>query len=159
MGLPAENGGSVNEATTPDTATGAGNASNRGNGGGNGRPIPNDSCEPEEGGSATPGDGMSWVQQSGILRDAAAGKDNFGLGSATANDAELLGEAWVGAGYRVPSGGKALISQDNLRQYRSPARKPYLGICQANFEQRVAGQVANMWISTATSISRTCHEG
>ncbi|MBU1227269.1 MAG: RHS repeat-associated core domain-containing protein, partial [Actinobacteria bacterium] len=33
---------------------------------------------------------------SGTLRDAARGKSNFGIGSATKADANLIGEAWVG---------------------------------------------------------------
>ena len=73
----------------------------------------------------------------GILRDAAKGKGNFGLGQATAQDAGRLGEAWVGKGYTVASDGKTLISADGLRQFRPPSFKPRLGIQQSNFEQRL----------------------
>ncbi len=84
----------------------------------------------------------SHANEIGILRDAARGKGNFGLGSATAQDAARLGEAWVGKGYKVASDGKTLISADGLKQYRPPSFKPRLGITQANFEQRFkdAGQ-------------------
>jgi filamentous hemagglutinin len=74
-------------------------------------------------------------------------KGNFGLGSATASEAQSLGEAWIGEGYRVASDGKTLISQDAMRQFRPPTYKPDLGIYQANFEQRIAGQVSRRWFS------------
>jgi hypothetical protein len=97
---------------------------------------------------AAAGDAESnWAGQSGILRSAAAGKGNFGLGSATAEDAESLGRSWVGDGYRVASDGKTLISQDGLRQFRPPSYKPNLGIYQANFEQRIPEQVSRQWFS------------
>jgi RHS repeat-associated protein len=91
--------------------------------------------------------GQSWADQSGMLRDAAAGKGNFGLGSATAGQAEELGKAWVGEGYRVAGDGKTLVSADGLRQFRPPTYKPNLGIYQANFEGKVAGQVGKQWFS------------
>jgi filamentous hemagglutinin len=72
----------------------------------------------------------------GILRGAARGKGNFGLGQATAQDAARLGEAWVGEGYIIASDGKTLVSADGLRQYRPPSYKPSLGKIQANFELR-----------------------
>jgi hypothetical protein len=80
------------------------------------------------------------AEEIGILRDAARGKGNFGLGTASAPQAQTLGEAWVGEGYTVASDGKTLISQDGLRQYRPPSSKPNspyapTGV-QANFEQR-----------------------
>jgi filamentous hemagglutinin len=90
---------------------------------------------------------MSWAEQSGILRDAAGGKGNFGLGSATSSEAQDLGEAWVGNGYRIASDGKTLISEDGLRQFRPPTFKPNLGILQANFEQRIPDQVLKQWFS------------
>jgi hypothetical protein len=74
---------------------------------------------------------------SGILRDAATGKGNFGLGEATASEAAELGKAWVGSGARVASDGKTLVSADGLRVYRPPTFKPNLGKVQANFEQKV----------------------
>jgi RHS repeat-associated protein len=72
----------------------------------------------------------------GILRDAARGKGNFGLGSTTAQDAARLGDSWFGKGYTVASDGKTLIGRDGLRQFRPPSVKPRLGTTQANFEQR-----------------------
>jgi len=92
-------------------------------------------------------EGSSWAEQSGILRAAAQGKGNFGLGSATASQAEQAGLSWVGEGYRVASDGKTLISQDGMRQFRPPSYKPRLGIYQANFQQKVPGQVARQWFS------------
>lgn len=38
-------------------------------------------------------DGATLAKLSGILRDAASGKGNFGLGEATAAEAEELGNA------------------------------------------------------------------
>jgi hypothetical protein len=75
----------------------------------------------------------NWAGQSGILRSAAAGKGNFGLGAATAEDAESLGRSWVGDGYRVASDGKTLISEDGLRQFRPPSYKPNLGGISGEF--------------------------
>jgi hypothetical protein len=89
--------------------------------------------------------GLSWAEQSGILRSAAAGKGNFGLGSATAKEAIALGESWVGDDYRVLSDGITMISADEMRQFRLPTYKPYQDIYQANFESRVEGQVQNSW--------------
>ena len=83
----------------------------------------------------------------GILRDAARGKGNFGLGSATKTEANKLGKAWVGDGYKVASDGKTLVSKDGLRQYRPPSYKPRLERTQANFEQKVPGQQSNRWQS------------
>jgi len=65
------------------------------------------------------------------------GKGNFGLGSGTRADAEKLGRAWVGDGYKVASDGKTLVSSDELRQFRPPSFKPNLGMEQANFERRL----------------------
>lgn len=73
-----------------------------------------------------------------MLRDAAQGKGNFGLGQASAAEAEALGKAWVGPNYRVASDGKTLVSENGLRTYRPPSAKnsPYAttGV-QANFER------------------------
>ncbi|WP_208658134.1 hypothetical protein [Kosakonia sp. MUSA4] len=77
-------------------------------------------------------------EQIGILRDAAKGnKGNFGLGQATAKDANALGEAWVGPGYRVSSDGTSWVSSDGLRVSSKP-NSPYAttGV-QANFEQKL----------------------
>jgi hypothetical protein len=102
---------------------------------------------PDDGGPVSDASGLSWAEQSGILRSAAEGKGNFGLESATAKDAEVLGRSWVGEGYRVVSDGRTLISQDGLRQFRPPSYKPSLGIYQANFEQRLADQTSRQWFS------------
>jgi RHS repeat-associated protein len=83
--------------------------------------------------------------QIGILRDAAGGKGNFGLGSASALDSDRLGEAWVGPDYTVASDGNTLVSEDGLRQYRPPSFKPNLGITQSNFEMRF--QPSGQWQS------------
>ncbi|MGZ8755659.1 MAG: hypothetical protein ACXW15_10780, partial [Acidimicrobiia bacterium] len=73
---------------------------------------------------------------SATLRDAVRGKGDFGLGSATAEEADLLGRAWVGPHHLVSSDGTAWISADGLRQYRPPAHKGRLGLYQANLEHR-----------------------
>nr|WP_282667066.1 adhesin [Providencia rustigianii] len=78
----------------------------------------------------------------GILRDAARGnKGNFNLGQATSENANILGEAWVGNGFRVSRDGTSWVSSDGLRIYRPPSFKPNsqystTGI-QANFEQKL----------------------
>jgi hypothetical protein len=92
-------------------------------------------------------EGLSWAEQSGILRSAARGKGNFGIGSATSQDADVLGRAWVGEDYTVASDGRTLISKNGLRQYRPPSYKPDLGRYQANFEQRFEGQQTRRWQS------------
>jgi filamentous hemagglutinin len=93
--------------------------------------------------------GLTWAEQSGILRAAARGKGNFGVGSATAREADDLGRAWVGEGYTVASDGKTLVSESGLRQYRPPSYKPKRGSYQANFEQRFEGQRSNRWQGNA----------
>jgi RHS repeat-associated protein len=90
-----------------------------------------DSC------STSPSSCGEWATISGILRDAAAGKGNFGLGEATEQVAEQAGKAWVGPGYKVASDGKTLVSSDGLRVYRPPSFKPRLGKWQANFEWKL----------------------
>jgi len=85
--------------------------------------------------------GLSFAEMSGMLRAAASGKGNFGIGKATFEEAEALGKAWVGDGYSVASNGKALVSADKLRIYRMPSAKPNspyatTGI-QANLEQKL----------------------
>lgn len=76
-------------------------------------------------------------------------KDYFRIRSATAQEAETMGKAWVGEGYKVARDGKTLISADGLRVYRPPSYKPSLGKVQANFEQRVSGQRSGNPISNA----------
>ena len=75
-----------------------------------------------------------WPVLSGIVRDAARGKGNYGLGSGTASQATRAGESWVGEGYRIASDGKTLVSRDGLRTFRRPTWKPNEGTYQANFE-------------------------
>jgi filamentous hemagglutinin len=85
---------------------------------------------------------LNVAEQIGILRDAAKGnKGYFGLGKATANEANVLGEAWVGPGYRISKDGTSWVSADGLRVYRPPSAKPNstyatTGV-QANFEQKL----------------------
>lgn len=73
-----------------------------------------------------------WPILSGIVREESKGKGNFGLGSGTASQATRAGESWVGAGYRVASDGKTLVSSDGLRTFRPPSWKPDLGKYQGN---------------------------
>src|SRR5690606_31556792 len=75
----------------------------------------------------------------GMLRDAARLKGNFGIGSATRMEADVLGYAWVGDGWRWSSDGKAMVSADGLRVYRPPSWKPDLGKYPANLEWKVEG--------------------
>lgn len=77
-----------------------------------------------------------WPVISGIDRDAAKGKGNFGIGSGTVAQAETAGRAWVGDGARLASDGKTWLSQDGLRQWRPPSYKPRLDKWQSNFEAR-----------------------
>lgn len=79
----------------------------------------------------------SFARESGILRDALKGQGNYSLGVATRAEAQRLGEAFVGPGYRLSSNGKAMISADGLRQYRFPTWKGYWQEYQANFERRL----------------------
>jgi hypothetical protein len=79
---------------------------------------------------------LDWAKISGIVRDASKGKGNFGLGTATEEETVEAGKSWVGANYRVSSGGKAWISEDGLRQFRPPSFKPKLGFDQANLQSR-----------------------
>lgn len=87
------------------------------------------------------------AKEIGILRSAAAGKGNFGLGTATKAQADKLGKAWVGDGAKLASDGKTLVSKDLLKQYRPPSFKGKLGKTQANFERRFAGQQSKKWQS------------
>jgi hypothetical protein len=79
--------------------------------------------------------GIDWAEVGGILQDAAAGKGNFDLGTASAATSQAAGEAWVGTGARLSSDGKTLLSTDLLRGYRSPSLKGS-GLLQSNFEWR-----------------------
>jgi RHS repeat-associated protein len=87
---------------------------------------------------------LTIAEMSGILRDASAGKGNFGLGRATAAESDTLGRAWVGDGYTTAKDGSTLVSVDELRVYRAPSDKPNSSLAptgvQANFEQKaIAG--------------------
>ena len=85
---------------------------------------------------------IPWEKISGIIRAALKGKGNFGLGSATYEEAMAAGKSWVGDGYRISSDGKAWVSSDELRIFRPPTYKPKLKMTQANFEwkTKVGGQ-------------------
>ena len=67
-------------------------------------------------------------------------KGNFGLGSATAGEAEALSRDWVREGCQVATDGKILVSPDRMRQFRPPSFKSDLNKYQANSEQRVPGR-------------------
>ena len=97
--------------------------------------------------SGSPVVAKSAGKEIGILRDAAKGKGNFGLGSGSRAEADKLGKAWVGDGYKVASDGKTLVGKDGLRQYRPPSYKGRLGKTQANFEQKFPGQKTKGWQS------------
>nr|WP_308368560.1 MULTISPECIES: hemagglutinin repeat-containing protein [unclassified Microbulbifer] len=58
------------------------------------------------------------------VKGSGTGNPNFGVGKASASEAEELGKVWVGDGYRVASDGKTLVSADGTRRYRPPTRKP-----------------------------------
>lgn len=80
---------------------------------------------------------MTWVEMNSLLRRAATTKGFYDLGEATAGEADVMGQAWVGSGAKVATDGKTLVSADGLRQYRAPSYKQYWGVTQANFESRV----------------------
>ncbi|WP_236775982.1 hemagglutinin repeat-containing protein [Agrobacterium radiobacter] len=95
------------------------------------------------------GKGSDWSLLGGALREAAnsasaalqgKGKINFGMGSFNEKQTMAMGEAWVGPGYRITSNGY-YESADRLRQFRPPSYKDKLGKIQANFEQRLPGQL------------------
>ena len=81
------------------------------------------------------------AKQIGMLRDAASGKGNFGIGLANRAEVEILGKAWVGDGFTVSSNGKFFVSADKLRIYRPPSAKPNSSFAttgtQANLEQKL----------------------
>lgn len=82
-----------------------------------------------------------------LVTEASLKTGNSGIGSATAEEADIAGRSWVGAGYRVASDGKTLVSQNGLRQYRPPTFKPKLGTVQANFESRPTA--SGQWVNNA----------
>ena len=91
------------------------------------------------------------AKMSGMLRDAAKGKGNFGIGPDTREQADAMGKAWVGEDAVLASDGKTLVSKDRLRQYRPPTLKPNSKHAptgtQANFEQRFEVQRSKEWQS------------
>lgn len=84
--------------------------------------------------------GMTLADDMAVLRQAATGKGNFGVGTAGAEDAARLGRSWVGEGADWSSNGKALLSPDGMRQFRPPSLKPNSPYAttgsQANFQWR-----------------------
>ena len=68
--------------------------------------------------------GITLADDMAVLRQATTGKGNFGVRAAGADDAARLGRSWVGGGAEWSSSGKALVSPDGLRQFRSPSLKP-----------------------------------
>ncbi|HEY7009322.1 MAG TPA: hypothetical protein VH395_10295 [Jatrophihabitantaceae bacterium] len=80
--------------------------------------------------------GRDWAELSGVLREATTGKGNFGLGSATQEQADAAGRAWVGDNAILSSDRTTWVSEDGLRQFRAPSFKPSLNRWQANFESR-----------------------
>jgi filamentous hemagglutinin len=75
-----------------------------------------------------------WPVLSGIVRDPAKGKGNYGLGSGMASQATRAGESWVDEGFRIASDGRTLVSRDGLRMFRPPKWKPNEGKSQAHFK-------------------------
>jgi hypothetical protein len=78
---------------------------------------------------------------------AATGKGNFSMGaSATFAEADELGKAWVGEGYRTMSNGGGYVSKDGTRTFRFPTEKSSsyatTGV-QANFERLVDNKVVS----------------
>ncbi|MBT2869332.1 hypothetical protein JQK19_19060, partial [Chromobacterium violaceum] len=75
-----------------------------------------------------------------VISGSADGYKNFGIGTGSVEDANRLGQLWVGDGAR-PMGGVpgGLVSADGTRSYRPPAEKnsrfAMTGI-QANFEMK-----------------------
>jgi len=67
------------------------------------------------------------AQADSRLAQAVAGSGssnpNFGIGSASASEANRLGLIWVGDGHRVASDGRTLISADGTLRYRPPTSK------------------------------------
>ncbi|HEV8626103.1 MAG TPA: hypothetical protein VG034_16750 [Acidimicrobiia bacterium] len=84
-----------------------------------------------------------------LLREAAGGKGNFGVGSLTREQADAVGRAWVGDGATLSKSGKAWTSADGTRVYRPASYKPYFGAWQANLETRIPGQVTGLPIGNA----------
>ena len=80
------------------------------------------------------------ARMSGMLRNVSKNKGNVGMGTATRAEADAMGKAWVGSGYRVSKrDANVFVSSDGMRVYRAPTTKRpsqynTTGV-QANFEQ------------------------
>ena len=80
--------------------------------------------------------GDETINMFGALREAASRQGNFGIGEFSAEEAELMGKAWVGEGAQLRSNGKVWVSRNGNRMYRVPTPKPSLGgKMQANLEE------------------------
>jgi hypothetical protein len=86
-----------------------------------------------------------WGVLSGKLRKASQGKGNFGLGTGTIYESDIMGRAWVGDNFTIASDGKTMVSIDEMRQYRPPTYKPNIDKIQANFERRFPDQISKGW--------------
>ena len=88
----------------------------------------------------------SWARMAGVVRlaSAASKAGDYGLGALSFEETMLAGEAFVGPGSRVTSGG-TFMSANGLRQFRPPTMKPNIGRVQANFETR--GAPSGKWTS------------
>jgi hypothetical protein len=90
-----------------------------------------------------------WAKLSGMLRQSTKGKGNYTVGSATREQADTMGRAWVGNNYKISNNGRAWTSVDGMRQYRPPSYKPRLDKTQVNFERKFDGQTWDNWPSNA----------
>ena len=78
-------------------------------------------------------------EEMGRLREATKTKGDFGMGAGKINEAEFLGESWVGPNaikkdYPGKPGKYMYISNDGTKVYREAAFKPNLNKTQANYE-------------------------
>jgi RHS repeat-associated protein len=77
---------------------------------------------------------------------ASTGMRDFPIGTSTSAEANELGKAWVGDGYRSMKNGGGYVSADGTRTYRFPTGKnssyATTGV-QANFEHLVDGKVVS----------------
>jgi hypothetical protein len=77
----------------------------------------------------------------GDMREWIKTRGNFGMGAGKRNEAEFLGESWVGPNaikkdYPGNPGKYIHVSQDGTKQYREPVWKPRDRKTQANYEWR-----------------------
>ncbi|HEV7203443.1 MAG TPA: hypothetical protein VGN18_02470 [Jatrophihabitans sp.] len=77
-----------------------------------------------------------FAKMADILRRCRSSDGFFYAGSATREEADAAGRAWVGEDAHLSRSGNAWISQDGLKQYRPPMMKQKRGVVQANFERR-----------------------